>query len=120
MNKKKSKLANRTKRKRRIRGRISGTAKKPRLSVFRSNKHLYIQAVDDDKEVTIAAYSDFNLDTKSKKVKKALVAGLVGVKLGEKLKQLKIKEAVFDRSGYSYLGRIKALADGVRSAGINF
>lgn len=106
------------KRKRRVSAKISGTAKRPRLSVFKSNKEIYAQLIDDSKAVTICSFS-------SKKVKesgknKSEVASLVGEGLAKEAKAKKIKEVVFDRSGYRYHGRVKALAEGARKGGLKF
>lgn len=111
----KSKLEKRLKRVRRVRAKISGTAKIPRLSVFRSNKRIYAQVVDDEKGTTIAAASDLKLANNLTKAKKAL---LVGEILGEKLIKLRIKAVRFDRGGYLFHGRVKSLAEGVKSKGV--
>lgn len=113
------KLSIKKKRARRVRKKISGTSKKPRLSVFRSCKHVYVQAIDDEDRVTLASSSDTSL--KAKKAKnKTEIASLVGADIGKKLLRKKIKTVVFDRAGYRYHGRIKALADAVRKSGIKF
>lgn len=108
----------REKRKQRIRRKIFGTKSKPRLSVFRSNKHIYAQAIDDVEGKTIASASDANLK-KGKSTKKE-IAEKVGQKIGKKLKKKKIEKIVFDRSGYKFHGRVKELAEGIRKEGINF
>lgn len=100
-------------RKNRIRSRLSGTADRPRINVFRSNKAIYAQAIDDDKAVTLAiAVSGDEKGTKTEASKK------VGESLAEKLAKLKIKQVVFDRSGYKFHGRVKAVAEGMREKGI--
>lgn len=103
-------------RKRRIRGKISGTAAKPRLSVFKSAKFIYAQLINDDKAVTLVSASDVKIKT-GKKVEKA-------EKVGEEIAKLalakKIKTVVFDRSGFAYHGRIKAVAEGARKGGLEF
>jgi large subunit ribosomal protein L18 len=105
-----------------IRLRISGTAERPRLSVFRSAKHVYAQAIDDTTGRVLASASDLALkpsvagDRKPKKE----VARVVGKAIGEKLLALKIEQVVFDRNGYIYHGRIKEVADGAREAGLKF
>lgn len=102
----------------RIRGKISGTAKCPRVSIFRSNKYIYASLIDDTKSKTIAYVSSKNLGLDNTINTDA--AKRVGEELGAKAKALKIKTAVFDRSGYLYHGRVKALADALRSTGVKF
>lgn len=103
-------------RKKRIRAKISGDAKCPRLSVFRSLKNIYVQLVNDEKGVTIASSSCLVL-----KVKPNMEGAVkVGKAMAEKCKELKISEIVFDRSGYKYHGRIKALAEAMREGGLKF
>ena len=109
----------RTKRKTRIRGKISGTAARPRLSVFRSNKNLYIQAIDDQSGHTILSVSSVSGDLKGLKPN-AADAAKIGETFGKKLLELNVSEAVFDRNGYLYHGVLKALADGARKAGVKF
>jgi large subunit ribosomal protein L18 len=106
----------REKRRRKVRGKISGSAAKPRLSVFRSSDHTYAQIIDDQKGKTLACASDLVMKDGSK-VEKALA---VGKEIAAAAAQKKIKEVVFDRGGYRYHGRIKALADGARSGGLKF
>lgn len=101
----------------RTRTKMSGTAKKPRLTVFRSLSHIYAQAIDDVKGVTIVAASDQELKTKAKKIDQASV---LGETLGKKLADKKISEIIFDRGAYKYHGRVKALAEGLRKSGIKF
>ena len=110
-----AKQKQRLKRKKSIRKNISGTSERPRLSVYRSNRYLYIQAIDDENGVTLAAVNNLQPDFKS-----VADAGKIGEALGKKLKALNIEAAVFDRNGFRYHGIVKALADGVRSAGIKF
>lgn len=100
-------------RKRRVSSNIHGTSDKPRVVVFRSNKYIYAQAIDDVARKTIASSSAQGL-----KGKKSDQAKEVGVNLAGKLKEKKIEKAVFDRSSYTYLGRVKALCDGLREGGI--
>ncbi|MDR0975982.1 MAG: 50S ribosomal protein L18 [Christensenellaceae bacterium] len=101
---------------------IHGTAKKPRLSVFRSLNHIYVQAINDDKGVTICAANTLQPDLAKaiEKLNKEEQAFKVGEALGKILIEKKIKEAVFDRNGYLYTGRIQKVADGVRSVGVKF
>ena len=115
---KNQKKERRTRRQKRIRKRIFGTKSKPRLSVFRSNKHIYIQAIDDVSQKTLASISNLNL--KKEKVGKTETAKKVGKEFGLKLKKMKIKTAVFDRGGRLYHGRVKAIAEGIREEGIIF
>ena len=101
-------------RKIRIRKKISGTSKVPRLAVFKSNNNIYVQAIDDLNQVTIASASTLSKEVKTKTLS-VESAKEVGEVMGEKLAGLKIKSAVFDRGGYVYHGRIKSLADGIMS-----
>jgi large subunit ribosomal protein L18 len=109
-----NKIERRARRKRGIRKKIFGTSAKPRITVFKSNRHIYAQAVDDQLGHTIAYSSD--VFAGSKKSKEGSVA--VGEKLAEKLLAKEIKQAVFDRNGYLYHGLVKSVADGVRKGGI--
>jgi len=106
----------RTRRHVRVREKVRGSAARPRLAVFRSLTHIYAQLVDDDAGTTLAAAS--SLDTKDAKGKRTELAKSVGTLLGDRAKQKGVTEAVFDRGGYRYHGRVKALADGVRAAGV--
>lgn len=109
----------RLRRKSAIRKRVSGSAERPRLSVFRSAKHIYVQAIDDVANRVLASVSDLNKDlgADGKKKEKARVVGLA---IGKKLLELNIESVVFDRNGYIYHGRVKELADGAREAGLKF
>lgn len=109
------KLEKRLKRANRVRAKILGTLKLPRLSVSRSNKRIYAQVIDDEEGITMAAASDYKLKDRLTKVEKAKI---VGVTLGEKLLKLGIKAVRFDRGGFLFHGRIKSLAEGVKSKGI--
>lgn len=114
-----SRVQKRDSRRRRIRARVSGTADKPRLSVFRSNKFIYAQLIDDLAGKTIvAAREDDKLKKKAGNSVEA--AKLVGELLAKLAMEKGVKKAVFDRGGYLYTGRIKALADGARSGGLEF
>ena len=106
----------RTRRHVRVREKVRGSAARPRLAVFRSLTHIYAQLVDDDAGKTLAAAS--SLDTKDAKGKRTELAKSVGTLLGDRAKQKGVTEVVFDRGGYRYHGRVKALADGVRAAGV--
>ena len=106
-------------RKIRIRKKVSGTSTVPRLAVYKSNSNIYVQAIDDLNQVTIASASTISPEVKSKNLTNES-ANQVGQLLGEKLTKLKIQKAVFDRGGYIYHGRVKSLADGIREKGIEF
>ena len=103
-----------------IRQRISGTAQKPRLSVFRSNKDIYVQLIDDTKGATIAAASTKDKDIKTQPGNKVDRSKLVGTAIARKAVELGVKEVVFDRGGYLYHGRVKSVADGAREGGLQF
>lgn len=100
----------------RVKARMSGTAAKPRLIVFRSARYIYAQLIDDTTGKTLASAHDM----KAKKGTKVERATAVGKELGEKAVKAKIETCTFDRNGYKYHGRIKALADGAREAGLKF
>ena len=103
-----------------IRKRLKGTAERPRLSVFRSNKDIYAQIIDDMSGVTLVAASSREKDSKNAKGKKVEVSKSVGKQLAEKAMSAGIKVVVFDRGGYLYHGRVKALAEGAREGGLQF
>jgi len=115
-----SKNANRLKRHLRIRQYIKGTDARPRLNVFRSNKQIYVQVIDDVKGVTLCAASSCDKDLKIKNGGNVEAAKLVGAAIAKKALALNINEVVFDRGGYLYHGRVKALADAAREAGLKF
>ena len=104
----------------RIRKKISGSAQKPRLSVFRSNRDIYVQLIDDANGITIASASSRQADIAAQKVNKVEKSKLVGSAIAQKSGELGIKNIVFDRSGYIYHGRIKAVAEGAREGGLQF
>ncbi|HMU09046.1 MAG TPA: 50S ribosomal protein L18 [Ferruginibacter sp.] len=104
----------------RIRKKISGAAVKPRLSVFRSNSDIYAQLIDDSNGVTLAAASSRQKDIQAQKAPKIEKSKLVGAAIAVKAKELGISTVVFDRSGYIYHGRVKAVAEGAREAGLVF
>ena len=106
--------------KNRIRKIVSGTETRPRLSVFRSNKEIYAQIVDDVTGKTISAASSRDKDISSAKVSKTETATLVGKAIAEKALKAGIETISFDRGGYLYHGRVKSLADGAREAGLKF
>tara|TARA_Y100000031_G_C8176335_1_gene364291 strand:- start:317 stop:685 length:369 start_codon:yes stop_codon:yes gene_type:complete len=105
----------------RSRAKVSGTKEQPRLAVFRSLRHVSVQLVDDSIKKTIASASDKDIADADKKGKKPVeVASMVGKIVGEKAVKAGVKKAVFDRRSYKYHGRVKALADGAREAGLEF
>lgn len=112
----------RLKRHRRIRGKISGTAERPRLSIFRSNKNIYAQLIDDVAGVTLASAStlDENVSDATSDATKVEQAAAVGKAIAEAAKAKNISTVVFDRSGYLYHGRVQALADAARENGLDF
>ena len=112
----------RTKRKKRVRGKISGTQSRPRLSIFRSARHIYVQAIADDVGQTIAAVSTLSKEMKGtvEKMKKADAAKEIGRLISAKLKAIGIERVLFDRGRYLYHGRVEALADAAREAGLKF
>jgi len=114
-----TKEARRKKIKSRIRGKISGTTERPRLSVYRSNKEIYVQLIDDTKGVTIAAASTRDKDF-SRNGNKTEQGKSVGTALAAKAAEKGITEVVFDRGGYLYHGRVKAVAEGAREGGLKF
>ncbi|MBV6639145.1 MAG: 50S ribosomal protein L18 [Cyclobacteriaceae bacterium] len=100
-----------------IRRKISGTAERPRLSVFRSNRAIYAQVIDDVKGVTIASISSKEIGKDQLNIESSKE---VGKKLAEKIKEAGLETLIFDRNGYPYHGRVKAFAEGVREGGIKF
>lgn len=117
MNKTAIKTEKRIRLHKKIRTRVEGTEARPRLAVFRSNKYMYAQLIDDSKAITLASASDIALSDKLSKVERAKK---VGTMLAENAKKVKITDVVFDRGGFSYAGRVQALADAARAAGLNF
>ncbi len=115
-----TKLVQRQKIRYRIRKKVSGTATKPRLSVFRSNAEIYAQLIDDENSVTLAASSSREKAIAAQKVTKTDKSKLVGAAVALKAKELGITTCVFDRGGNLYHGRIKAVADGAREGGLEF
>ncbi len=111
-----SKQARRNKIKARIRGRISGTAERPRMSVFRSNKGIYVQLIDDLEGRTLAAASSKGISEGTK----TEIAAKVGEAIAKKAIELGIAAVVFDRNGYLFHGRVKSLAEGARKGGLKF
>lgn len=117
MIKKESKNLMRIKRHRKIRQNLSGTETAPRLCVFRSNSAIYAQIIDDTKGITLVSSSSLELKIKNNNLE---AAAAVGKDIAEKAKKAKIKTVVFDRGGYIYHGRVKALADAARENGLEF
>ncbi len=115
-----SKIAARTRRKRRVRKKVHGTAERPRMTVFKSNKHIYVQVVDDDRGATMVSTSTLTEAVRGtiKDLNKKDSATKVGEAMAEACKAAKIKKVVFDRNGYPYTGRVAAVADGARSGGL--
>jgi len=116
------KVAGRLRRKRSIRKRISGDAERPRLSVFRTSMHMYAQVIDDDTGTTLAAASTLSPEVRSQRdgKKKSELAALVGQLVAQKCQAKNITKVVFDRNGFIYHGRVKAVADGAREGGLDF
>lgn len=119
MRKMDDKTRRRAKRKASIRKRISGTAERPRLSVYRSNRYTYVQAIDDETGRTLASASNLEKDHRDIRNVVADLARL-GELVGERLKARSIETAVFDRNGAKYHGKVRAVAEGARKAGIRF
>ena len=111
-------LEARKRRHRRIRGSVVGTAERPRLAVSRSNKRIYAQLIDDDRGHTLAAAGSHEAPLRG--LAKGEAAGEVGKLLAERAKDAGVERVVFDRGGYKYHGRVKALADGAREGGLEF
>ena len=124
---KNKKTETRLRRKKSIRKSIFGAPENPRLSVFRSNYHIYAQLIDDVNGKTLLSLSSNSKEVKNESLEvpeemkgKSGIAFAVGVKLGKKIAESNIESIVFDRNGYLYHGRVKALADGIRKAGVKF
>lgn len=112
-----TKVARRQRIRRGIRNKVAGTAERPRLSVYKSNKAIYAQIIDDAKGATVTASSSIELGVKNNTIGDSKK---VGTKLAEKAKAAGIETVVFDRGGYQYHGQIKALAEGAREGGLKF
>ena len=104
----------------RVRRKISGTTQKPRLSVFRSNTEIYAQLIDDDTAKTLASASSRDKDIAAQKGTKVEKSKLVGAAIARKASELGLLDVTFDRSGYLYHGRVKAVAEGAREGGLKF
>ena len=122
MTTKNDKVAGRLRRKRSIRKRVSGSPLRPRLSVFRSGKHIYAQVVDDTRGVTLASASSLceEIRTQAEGKKKTEISVLVGQLVAARCKAAEISQVVFDRNGFIYHGRVKAVAEAAREGGLQF
>ena len=118
MNKNKSKQSHRISRHKRVRALIQGDSKRPRVSVFKSNRHIFVQLIDDTKRKTIISSKIVSSGKTKVKGAKTDKAAAIGKMLAEKAKEAGITEVVFDRGGYKYHGRVKALAEGLRAGGL--
>jgi len=116
MSAKNTKKTNIERRHKRIRAKISGTKERPRLSIFKSNKYMYAQLIDDVSGVTLVAFSSEKAKGKTKTEK----AKATGTEIAKLALAKKIKEVVFDRGGFRYIGRVRSLADGAREGGLKF
>jgi len=122
----KNKLQQKANRQNRVRAKIAGTAARLRLSVFRSNRHIFAQLIDDQKGTTIAVCSDMKAIKEKKEAKKGELTAKcstafeVGKAIAQKAQELKAKQVVFDRGSYRYHGRVKSLAEGARQGGLEF
>ena len=113
-----TKSEHRVRRHRRVRKKVAGTAQRPRLAVFRSNKHIYVQAIDDLGGRTIVSASTVETDARGGTTATIAAAKEVGKRVGERAKAAGITSVVFDRGGFKYHGRVAAVADGAREAGL--
>ena len=110
----------RVKIKKRIRSTVSGSADRPRMTVFRSNKEIYVQLIDDNEGKTLMSAASSDKGLAGEKVTKTEMAVLVGKLIAERAKEAGVENVVFDRNGYLYHGRVKALAEGAREEGLKF
>ncbi len=120
MNRLEAKLVQRTRRKKRVRRKIAGTENRPRMTVFKSNKHVYVQVIDDGAGNTISSASTVEKDNRGSLKRTVEDAEKLGEIIGKRLQEKGIKSIVFDRNGYRYHGIVKAVAEGVRKAGLQF
>ncbi len=120
--KKQETTVRRERRHRRVRAKVAGTSEQPRLNVFRSNRHIFAQLIDDSKGHTLAAASTLDDDVRAKAaaLKKNDEAKAVGKLLAQRAIEKGFKQVVFDRGGYQYHGRVKSLAEGAREGGLEF
>ncbi len=119
---KQSRSENRVKKHKKLRNRFTGTPERPRLAVFRSNNHMYVQVIDDTVGMTLVAASTLEKDVKAElqKTNDVAAAAYLGTVIAKKALDKGIKAVVFDRGGFIYQGKIKALADAARAAGLEF
>ncbi len=117
MNKQRAKIERRTRRSARVRSVVSGSAARPRLAVFRANQHVYAQLIDDVTGKTLAEASTLKAVKAGTKTEQSAA---IGTQIAKQAIELNIKQVVFDRGGFKYHGRVKALADAARSAGLEF
>ena len=110
----------RQKRHQRVRNKLSGTAERPRLNVYRSNQHIYAQVIDDSQQVTLARASTTDPDFNGKNGSNVDAAAEVGALVAKRAKDKNVETVVFDRGGYLYHGRVKALAEAARENGLQF
>lgn len=115
-----SKQKHRIMRHRRVRAKVFGTAQRPRASVFKSNKHVFVQLIDDNANKTIISNKVISGGKSKIKGNKTDKAAKIGEMLAEKAKEAGIKEVIFDRGGFKYHGRVKAVAEGLRKGGLKF
>jgi large subunit ribosomal protein L18 len=115
-----SKTQQRARRHRRVRKKVTGTATRPRLAVFRSSKHIYAQLIDDVAGVTVASASTMEKDARAGATGTVAAAREVGTRLGERGKAAGVSSVVFDRGGFQFHGRVAAVAEGARTAGLEF
>ena len=122
MNRSKTTQAARIRRHKRLRKHLRGTQERPRLAVYRSISHIYVQVIDDDRGHTIAAASDIEAQARgeAKGKRKRDIAKLVGEMIGKRAQEQGVTAVVFDRGGYQFHGRVEALASGAREAGLRF
>lgn len=113
------KVQRKIRRHKKVRAKLIGTSKIPRLAVFRSNKHMYVQLIDDTKGETIISASDIDINTKISGNKKQ-IAKEIGKVIAQKAKAKKISSAIFDRGGFLYIGRVRECAEGAREGGLKF
>jgi large subunit ribosomal protein L18 len=113
-----TKAEHRVRRHRRVRKKVEGTAERPRLAVFRSNRHIYVQAIDDRNGQTLASASTMEADVRGGTTATVNAAKEVGKRIGERVKAAGIDAVVFDRGGFKYHGRVAAVAEGAREAGL--
>jgi large subunit ribosomal protein L18 len=118
MDKNKKKIEGRIRRHNRIRAKVSGTNERPRLNIFKSNLNIYLQIINDETGKTLA--SAHTKELKNKKLNKTEAATEIGKLIADKAKKLDIKTVVFDKGGYKYHGRVKAVADAAREGGLEF